>query len=59
MLLQLRQAGWVISCQELLLMNTITVDPARLAELDRRINQHKWVAYDPDRAEMWQKMSAI
>jgi hypothetical protein len=46
--------------KEYLLPNLpFTVDPARLAELERRINNHKWVAYDPDRAELWQKMSAI
>lgn len=36
-----------------------TVDHSRLMELDHRINEHKWVAYDPDRAEIWQKMSDI
>jgi hypothetical protein len=46
--------------KEYLLPNLpFTVDPARLAELEHRINNHKWVAYDPDRAELWQKMAAI
>jgi hypothetical protein len=36
-----------------------TVDHSRFIELERRINNHKWVAYDPDRVEIWQKMSDI
>ena len=46
--------------KEYLLPNLpFTVDHSRLMELERRINQHKWVAYDPDRAEKWQIMSTI
>jgi hypothetical protein len=46
--------------KEYLLPNLpVTVDHFRLMELERRINEHKWVAYDPDRAELWQKMSDI
>ena len=46
--------------QEHLLPNLpFIVDPARMKELERRINQHNWVAFDPDRAEIWQKMSQI
>lgn len=32
-------------------------DTARLYELKKRINQHEWHAYDPDREEIWTKMS--
>jgi hypothetical protein len=32
-------------------------DPARLYELKKRIKQHKWHAYDPDREEIWARMS--
>jgi hypothetical protein len=35
------------------------LDNSRLVELKKRINQHKWQAYDPDRAEIWDKMSNI
>ena len=34
-------------------------EPARLSELKNRINQHSWQAYDPDRREIWAKMSLI
>jgi hypothetical protein len=44
--------------QEYLLPNLpFQVDPIRLTELEREINEHSWVAYDPDRVEIWQKMS--
>lgn len=33
--------------------------PARLNLLKQRINQHSWVPYDPDREEIWYKMSKI
>jgi hypothetical protein len=46
--------------KEYLLPNLpFAVDHSRLMELERRITNHKWVAYDPDRAEIWQKMSDI
>jgi hypothetical protein len=32
-------------------------NPGRLNELKKRINQQKWHAYDPDREEIWTKMS--
>ena len=32
---------------------------SRLHELKKRINQHKWHAYDPDRKEIWIKMSDL
>lgn len=35
------------------------VDACRLEILEHRINQHPWIAYDPDRQEIWLKMSAI
>jgi hypothetical protein len=46
--------------QQYLLPNLpFTIDTDRLAELARRINEHNWVAYDPNRIEIWQKMSDI
>jgi hypothetical protein len=46
--------------KEYLLPNlSFTVDHSRLIELEHRINQHKWLAYDPDREEIWQKMTDI
>ena len=46
--------------KEYLLPNLpFTVDSVRLAELEHRIANHEWVAYDPDRAEIWNKMAAI
>jgi hypothetical protein len=46
--------------KEYLLPNLpVTVNHFRLMELERRITEHTWVAYDPDRAELWQKMSDI
>ena len=29
----------------------------RLAELKNRINQQKWVSYDPDRVQIWLNIS--
>jgi hypothetical protein len=37
----------------------IKVDVSRYQEISNRISRHKWVAYDPDRAEIWNKMAAI
>ena len=46
--------------KEYLLPNlSFTVDHSILIELEHRINQHKWLAYDPDREEIWQKMTDI
>jgi hypothetical protein len=46
--------------KEYLLPNLpLVVDSDRLDELERRILDYKWVAYDPDRAEIWNKMSTI
>jgi hypothetical protein len=33
------------------------VDPQRLQELEQRINQHNWQPYDPDRDEIWHKIT--
>ena len=35
------------------------VEPDRLSELESRIHSHRWIAYDPDREEIWQKMSNL
>ena len=40
-------------------LSHLTADTARITQIEHRINDHKWVAYDPDRDEIWQKMSAI
>ena len=37
----------------------LTIDPARYDILEKLIKQHNWQAYDPDRAEIWQKMSSF
>jgi hypothetical protein len=36
---------------------SIKVDIFTYTEIANRICQHKWVAYDPDRAEIWSKMT--
>jgi len=36
---------------------TLNIDPARYDKLENLIKQHHWQAYDPDREEIWQKMS--
>ena len=36
---------------------TLNIKPARYNELENRIKTHNWKAYDPDREEIWQKMS--
>jgi len=35
------------------------VDTCRLEELEHRIHTYQWVAYDPDREEIWHKMSIL
>jgi len=40
-------------------LSGIKVDIDRYQEIANRICQHKWVAYDPNRAEIWNKMSAV
>jgi len=35
------------------------VDAYRLEELEYRIHAHQWMAYDPDREEIWHKMSTL
>jgi hypothetical protein len=35
------------------------VDKTRLLVLQSRILNHKWQAYDPDRDEIWKKMSIL
>jgi hypothetical protein len=35
------------------------VDTCRLEKLEHRIHTHQWVAYDPDRQEIWHKMSEL
>ena len=37
----------------------ITVSPERMDRLETLIKQHSWQAYDPDRAEIWQKISEL
>jgi hypothetical protein len=37
----------------------IIVDAERYKQLKQTIKQHKWKAYDPDRDEIWQKMSVF
>jgi len=40
-------------------LTNIKIDYVRINKLQDRINEQKWVAYDPDRAEIWQKISAL
>jgi hypothetical protein len=35
----------------------LVIEAARYNQLEMLIKQHKWQAYDPDREEIWQKMS--
>jgi len=37
----------------------LTIDTTRYNTLEKLIKQHNWQAYNPDRAEIWQKMSAF
>lgn len=37
----------------------LAVDMPRYFELTHKIVQHKWCAYDPDRAEIWAKMTQV
>ena len=36
---------------------TLNIDPDRYDKLENLIKQHHWQAYDPDRDEIWQKMT--
>jgi hypothetical protein len=42
--------------EEILPLMPIKVDATRLVELKTRIKQQHWIAYDPDRAEIWKKL---
>jgi len=35
----------------------LNIDPARYNKLEMLIEQHNWQAYDPDREEIWKKLS--
>jgi hypothetical protein len=40
-------------------LDNITIDNNRLLVLQSRIFSHNWQAYDPDRDEIWKKMSTL
>jgi hypothetical protein len=48
---------WLI--ESILPMTTLSVDNAIAQELHHRISSHAWVPYDPDREEIWSKMSKL
>ena len=41
----------------LAILLNLDIDPDRYNKLEKVIKQHNWQAYDPNRAEIWQKMS--
>jgi hypothetical protein len=42
--------------EEILPLMPIKADSSRVADLKTRIMQQNWVAYDPDRVEIWNKL---
>lgn len=38
---------------------TININPVIMNEIEQRINSHNWIAYDPDRDEIWAKMAVV